>query len=217
MFRIKTVLLLTKKELLSHLDRPTTTIALIVFTLIWEFLFFRNAFLVNTASLRNLYDYLPWLLLLFASAVTMGVFAEEKSEGTLELLLTHPVKEIEVVIAKFIGSVGLLSLGLLFALPIALTFSLFAPFDWGAFIGQFLASILLAASFVSMGLFISSLLTSPIASLLTTAAASFFFIVAGTELITANLPLAIVPVLERLSLLSHTDSMARGVIDIRDA
>jgi len=216
MIRLKSLLLLTRKEIISHIDTPATSIALIVFVLFWEFLFFRNAFLVGEASLRSLYDYLPWLLLVFASAVTMGVFAQEKNEGTLELLLTHPVREIEVILAKLFGSWILVCSGLIFAVPIALTFSMFAPFDWGSFAGQLLASILLAGSLVSLGLFISSVLTSQIASLLATAAISFFFILSGSDFITANLPLLIIPFFEQLSLLTHVSSMARGVIDIRD-
>jgi ABC-type uncharacterized transport system involved in gliding motility auxiliary subunit/ABC-type transport system involved in cytochrome c biogenesis permease component len=216
MMRLKTLISLTKKEIFSHIDTPATSIGLIVFIVVWQFLFFRNAFLVGEASLRTLYDYLPWLLLFFCSAVTMGIFSQEKNEGTLELLLTHPVTHREVVIAKFLGSFLLVFSCLLFAVPIAVAFSRFGVFDWGAFVGQFLSGVFLAGCLIALGMFFSSLLTSPIASLLATAATSFFFIIAGSDFITANLPLILVPVLERLSLASHVASMSRGVIDIRD-
>ncbi len=216
MFRFKTFLSLTKKEILSHIDTPATSIALIVFIVIWQFIFFRNVFLIGETSLRTLYDYLPWLLLLFSSAVTMGVFSQEKNEGTLELLLTHPVTELEVVISKFFGSWFLVFVPLIFSIPIAISFSQFGTLDWGAFVGQFLSGIFLSGSLVALGLYLSSLLTSPIASMLATAGVSFFLILCGSDFVTANLPLVIIPVMERLSLLSHVTSLTRGVIDSRD-
>lgn len=216
MIRLHTLLSLIKKELLNLIDNPATAIAFIVFNLIWQFLFFRNVFLVGESSLRILYDYLPWLLILLTAAVTMGIFSQEKNEGTLELLLTHPVKELEIVCSKFIASWILVSFALLFTIPIAIAFSQFGIFDWGAFISQTLSGIFLTGSLLTLGIFLSSLLTSPIATLLVTSASSFFLIIAGSDFLTANLPLSFVPLFERLSLLSHTNSMARGVIDIRD-
>ncbi|MCX8008390.1 MAG: Gldg family protein [Patescibacteria group bacterium] len=216
MIRIKTIIALTKKEILSHLNTPSVSIGFIVFVFVWQFLFFRNAFLIGEASVRILFDYLPWMLLIFSSAVTMGVFSQEKNDGTIELLLTHPVKELEVVISKFLGSLFLIVVSLFFSFPIAIAFSRFGVFDWGAFFAQFFSAIFLAGCFISIGVFFSSLLTSSIASLLATSAASFFLLIVGSEFITANVPLAIVPILERLSLSSHFVSMSRGVIDVRD-
>lgn len=213
---LKTVFTLTKKEILSQIDTSSSSISFIVFLVFWQFLFFRNFFLIGEVSLRSLYDYLPWILLFFSSALTMGVFAQEKMEGTLELLLTHPVREIDVVISKFLGTFFLLSLSLLFAVPIAISISLFGPFDWGGFAGQLLSSLFLGACFISIGIFLSAFLNSQIATLLASSAVCFLFVVLGTDLITANIPLSLVPVFERLSILSHQTSMSRGVIDLRD-
>ena len=207
---------LVKKELRILFNNPSSYIVLIVFLILWQFLFFRNALLVGESSLRILYDYLPWVMLILAPAITMGSISKEKDDGTLEMLLTQPVRDTEVLVAKWISSLIFITAALIFALPVAFSFSLFGPFDWGIFAGQLLSSILFSASLIALGIFISSLFTNQIASLLLTVLASFLSLVIGTELITANLPNAIVPFLEKLSLLSHLESLSRGVIDIRD-
>ncbi len=201
---------------MGNIQTPAVSLGFIVFVFVWQFLFFRNAFLVGEASVRMLFEYLPWLFIIFVPAITMSVFSQEKSEGTIELLLTHPVKPIEVILAKFFSSWLLIVFSLVFSMPVAFSFSRFGAFDWGAYIAQFLAASFLAASFVSLGVFFSSLLTNGIASLLLTSAVSFFLLIAGSEFITANLPLPIVPIVERLAVSSHVSSMSRGVIDIRD-
>jgi len=216
MIRWQKVFTLVKKEIKSWLDNPTSYLALVVFVFLWEFLFFRNAFLIGEASLRSLYDFLPWLLLLFASAVTMSSFSQEKSEGTIETLLTHPVTEIEVVLSKFLSCLVFLTFGLLFALPIAFSFSFFGKIDFGIVFCQILASLLFACSLTSLGLFLSNQIANSTASLLATAALGFLLILAGSEFVTANLPLPLVPVFERLSFLSHFVSLSRGVIDFKD-
>ncbi len=216
MIRWQLIVAIIKKELKDYFDNPSAYIALIVFVLLWQFFFFRGVFLVGEASLRILYDYLPWLLIFFAPSVTMSAFSSEQDEGTLELVLTHPVKQTEVLVGKFCSSFLFVAIALSFVFPIALSINLFGALDFGQIIAQYLSSLFLAASLISLGLYISSLLTSQVAVLLTSAAISFFLIVAGTEFITVNLPLFLVPIFENLSLLSHVTSMSRGVIDLRD-
>lgn len=206
----------TKKELIAYFGTPTAYIVLVIFLLLWEFLFFRNAFLIGEASVRSLFEVLPWMLLFVVPAVTMGSICQEKNDGTLELLLTHPVKDMEIIIGKFIGSFMFIGFALLFTIPIAVSFSLFGNLDWGIFWGQFLASIFLSWAMISIGIFISSILNNTISSLLMSALIIFLFILAGTELLTGMTPLFLSPVLEQLSLTTHFGSMARGVIDIRD-
>lgn len=216
MIRIHKVISIVQKELSTLFDNPASYIALILFVLFWEFLFFRSAFVAGEASLRTLFDYLPWLLMFFAGSVTMTAFSQEKSEGTMELLLTHPITELEVVIGKFFSVVVFVLLGLLFSVVVAVSFSFFAALDWGIFFGQLLSGILLGLSLTSLGLFLSLLLGNPVSALIATSIGGFFFILLGSDFITQSLPLPLVPLFERMSLLSHVSSMARGVIDIRD-
>ena len=216
MLDFKNIFTITRKELKSSFDNPTAYVTIAVFLLLWEFLFFRNAFLAGEASLRQLYDFLPWLLIIFIPAVTMGAMSQEKSEGTLELLLTHPVREYELLAGKFLGKLAFTAIALAFVFPIAFAFNQFGNLDWGQVAGQYLGAVFLSAVLISLGIFVSSLFASQISSMLVSAAAIFFLIIAGFEFVTASLPLQLAPILERLSALSHFDSMARGVIDLRD-
>ncbi|HLC99736.1 MAG TPA: Gldg family protein, partial [Patescibacteria group bacterium] len=210
---VKTI---AKKELRSFFDNPTAYIILVVFLLFWEFLFFRNAFLVGESSLSGLFELLPWLMLILVPALTMGSVSQEKSDGTIELLLTHPVNEKEFILGKFFGSFIFVAITLLLVLPIAFSFQSFGSIDWGVVGGQYLAGLCLAAVLISLGLFLSSLFSNQIASLVAIVVASFFLLIIGFELVTASLPPEATPILEKISALSHFNSMARGVIDLRD-
>lgn len=211
--RVYTIL---KKELKSYLSQPLGYIIMIVFLLIWELLFFRNAFLVGESSLRGLFDLLPWLFLFFIPALTMNSLSGERSEGTLEWLLTHPLRPLELVLGKFLGSLIFVSLVLLLILSVGISFEWFGELDWGVVLAQYMASILLAAVLVSLGLWISSLFRSSIAALLVSVALSFLLLIGGSEFVTASLPLSLAPWLERLSPMSHFSGLARGVIGLAD-
>lgn len=213
---MKNILIIVKKELQGYFNSPTAYVVLVAFLLIWQFLFFRGVFLVGQASLISLFDTLPWIFLLFIPALTMGSIAQEKSQGTIEFLLTRPIREIELLAGKFIASLLFVAIALLFIFPIAWSLNKFGNLDWGVVFGQYLASVCMAMVFVSLGIFISSIFKSQISSLLTTAIASFFLVIIGFDIATARFPLSFVPYFEYSSVLSHFASMARGVIDVRD-
>ncbi len=216
MLNIYSAISITKKELRSLFNTPTAYIVIVVFLVIWEFLFFRNAFLVGEASLRSLFDLLPWMFLFFIPALTMGSISQEKNDGTLELLLTHPIRKEEVLLGKFFAQFLFIVLALLCTLPIAITFNMFGRLDWGIVAGQYLGALLMGAVFLSLGMCVSSFFNNAISSLLVTVGASFFFMIIGFDMITSRLPFMLAPVMEQLSVFSHFESMARGVIDLRD-
>lgn len=213
---LRNIIHIIRKELKGYFDSPLAYIVIIVFLLIWEFLFFRNVFLVGEASLRILFNFLPWLFLLLIPAITMGSISQEISEGTLEFLLTHPLREIELMAGKYLATLLFTGIVLLFIFPVALSLSSFGDLDWGVIAGQYLAALSMASVLISMGIFFSSLFSNQISSLLLSATGGFFLIIVGFEVVTASLPMFLAPILERLSILSHFRSMSRGVIDLRD-
>jgi len=214
--RLKNIVTIIKKELRSHFDSPTAYIVLVLFLFLWEFLFFRGAFLAGEASVRILFEYLPWLLLFLVPAITMGSVSQEKSEGTLELLLTHPLKSIDLVLGKFFASVGMVVLALLFAIPVAWSLSSFGVLDWGIVAGQLMGSLGMVLVLASLGIFISTLFASQISALLVTIFVAFFLTIAGFGLVTDRLTSGVAKISEQLSVFSHYQSMIRGVVDIRD-
>lgn len=213
---MKNILTLTRKELQSYFNNPTAYVVIAAFLLLWEFLFFRQVFLVGEVSVRGLFDLLPWLLLLVIPALAMGSIAEEKSEGTLEFLLTRPIQPIECIAGKFLGILLFFSIATAFVFPIAWSFHYFGSVDWGQTGAQYLGGIFLAAVLASLGIAVSSLVRSQITAFILSAIASFFLIISGMDIVTSRLPLAVAPFFEQLSVYNHFTSLARGVIDTRD-
>ena len=159
---MKNILTLIRKELQSSFNNPTAYVVIAAFLLLWEFLFFRQVFLIGEVSVRSLFDFLPWLLLLVVPALTMGSLAEEKSEGTLEFLLTRPIQPVELILGKFFGILVFFSIATAFVFPIAWSFHFFGTVDWGQTFAQYLGGIFLAAVLASLGIAVSSLVRSQI-------------------------------------------------------
>ncbi len=213
---MKNILIITKKELRSFFNNPTAYVVVLAFLLLWEFLFFRNVFLIGEVSLDELFQYLPWIFMVVVSALTMGTFSEEKKEGTLEFLLTHPVSRAELVIGKFLGIIAFEAAALLFVFPLAWSFSLFGELDWGKVVGQYLGSAFIGSVLTSLGIFVSTLFLSQISSFLVSLIGGFFLIIVGTNFFSSHFPLEITPFFEQLSALNHFNSISRGVVDARD-
>ncbi len=214
--RAGNVLTVVRKELRGYLDSPTAYIAAAIFLVLLQFLFFRDVFLIGEASIRGMFSFLPWLFLLLIPALTMGSISQERREGTLELLLTHPLRDGELVLGKYLAPLLFTAATLAFVVPVAWSLDRFGDLDWGIVAGQYLGAVLLASVLVALGILLSTVLASQVSALLTTAAAGFALIIVGMEMVTARLPLRLAPVVEQLSALTHFESMARGVIDVRD-
>lgn len=213
---MKNILIIARKELRSYFNNPTAYVVVLAFLFLWEFLFFRNVFLIGEISLDGLFEYLPWIFMVVIPAFTMGALAEEKNEGTLEFLLTHPLSQAELIIGKFLGVIVFISISLLFIFPLAWSFSYFGGLDWGKVFGQYLSGVFLAMVLTSLGIFISSLFSSQTSSFLVSAITGFFLVIIGTEFFSSRFPLEISFFLEQLSVSNHFDSVSRGVIDTRD-
>jgi ABC-type uncharacterized transport system involved in gliding motility auxiliary subunit/ABC-type transport system involved in multi-copper enzyme maturation permease subunit len=211
------VLTQARKELLGLFETPVAYIVTILFLGVSEFLFFKNVFLAGEASLALYYNFLPWILLFVVPALTMGSFAQERETGTYETLATQPLSELEVLLGKIVAFKVFLAGALALAVfPMAISFSFFSNIDWGMVWGGYFAGVCLSVLFASVGLAISSMFTKQVSSLLVTITALFFLIIAGTDMVAGTVPLSLTLLFERISVMSHFQSMTRGVIDVRD-
>jgi len=214
--KMKHILTIAKKELKSQAVNPTTYIISGVFLAVWEFLFFQNVFLIGEASLQSLFNLLPWFFLLLIPAITMASIAEENNNETLEILLTHPLEDRELILGKFLSSVTYVAILLLSSLPIALSLNAFGDMDFGVFVGQYVASLLLAFPLMGLGIAVSTYFRSQVPALMLSVVSTFVLIIIGSEIVTISLPSWLGTLFSRLSVLPHFNSLARGVIDIRD-
>jgi len=103
-------LTITRRELGSYFNSPVAYIVITVFLLVSGYLFFSQVFLVNEATLRDFFSTTPLIFIFFAPALTMRLLAEEKRTGTLELLITMPVTDWQVVLGKFFAALAVLTL-----------------------------------------------------------------------------------------------------------
>lgn len=207
-----------KKEFRAFFQSPIAYVFITLFLVLslWIFFFLSNFFLIGQSTLRTLFDWIPITFLIFVPAVTMRMWAEEQKLGTAELLLTFPVRDWEVVMGKFLAGFAFLTVAVLLTLPLAGTIIWLGNPDDGAMVAGYLGSILVGATYLAIGLWVSSLTQNQIVAFLISIIICFFLYIIGIPPILAALPDWLVPFVANLSLGGHYDSMGRGVIDSRD-
>jgi ABC-2 type transport system permease protein len=213
---MKTILTIFWKEFRGYFNSPIAYIFIISFLVFTSWLFFKGFFLMNQSSLRSFFSILPWVFLFLAPAVTMRSWAEEKKLGTIELLMTLPVKDYEVVLGKFLASFIFLIVTLLCSIPLPLTVMLVGNPDIGPIWGGYLGAFLMGGAYLAIGCFASSLTENQIVAFIIAIFLSFALLIIGENLVIMNLPAALVPVFTFLGLGAHFESIGRGVIDSRD-
>jgi ABC-type uncharacterized transport system involved in gliding motility auxiliary subunit len=207
---------IARRELRAMLDHPTGYVLLVVFVGINAFLFFRQAYLIGAASLRPMLDLLPWLLLFIVPAVTMRTLAEDRKSGVLEVVLTQPITELELVLGKYLGAVLFLWLALAVTLVIPIGLAFGSSLQWGTLTAQYVGAALLIGSLAGIGVWASSLTESQITAYILAVAVMFVALLIGLDPVTGALPPTLGAIAARLGVLSHFESIGRGVIDLRD-
>jgi ABC-type uncharacterized transport system involved in gliding motility auxiliary subunit len=205
-----------RRELKSQFDLPTGYVLLVAFLAINAFLYFRSAYLAQVASLRPMLDVLPWVFLFFVPAVTMRSLAEDIRGGQIEVVLAQPLSELELLLGKFVASVLFLWIALALTLPIPLALSLGADMPWSTVLAQYVGAGLLAAGFAGIGTWASSLTRSQITAFILAAVLMFLLILVGLNPLLVGLPPALAAPAARIGVLSHFESIGRGVLDLRD-
>jgi ABC-type uncharacterized transport system involved in gliding motility auxiliary subunit len=206
-----------RRELKALFDLPTGYVLLVIFLAINGFLFFRNAYLSDTGSLRPMLDQLPWLFLFFVPAVTMRALAEDIRGGQIEVVLAQPLSELELLLGKYLGAVLFLWTALALTLAIPIGLSLGADLPWGTMLGQYIGAGLLAAGLAGIGIWASSLTRSQITAFIVAAGTMFLLVLVGLDPLLVGLPPTLGTLAARIGVLSHFDSLGRGVVDLRDA
>lgn len=203
-----------KKEMKSYFNSPIAYILITVFLLFTGWFFTAGLFLVNEASLRNVMGIVPVIFIFFIPAITMRLISEEKKIGTIELILTMPIKDSEVVLGKFLASVALLFIALVFTLGYVITISIFGDPDAGPIWGTYVGLLLMGGAYLAIGLYASSITENQIVSFIIAFGIIFVFFMLDKVLI--FFPPSLTGILEYLSIDYHFNNITRGVIDSRD-
>ena len=227
---VRNIAAIAGKELRSYFGSPVAWVLLGFFAIIFGI--FYNVYLdyfvrsasqsqmgapnpvnVNSDMIRNLLGNASVLVLFLLPMVTMRTYSEEKRSGTMELLLTSPVTDLDITLGKFLGAVGVYAAMLAVTLVhIGILFGLGDP-EWKPIVAGYLGLLLLGSSFISIGLFISSTTKNQVI------AGAVTFIVALTFWIINWFDQSVTPqvaaVLNYLSVTQHFDDFGKGVIDTK--
>jgi ABC-2 type transport system permease protein len=222
-----------KKELRLYFTSPIAYVIVAVFFFIsglffWSiFDFFSKASMqsmmnpqfardlnVTDGVFRPLLSNVTVILLLLMPMVTMRLFAEERRSGTIELMLTYPVRDGAVLLGKFLAALALYALMLVGTLLYAGLLIYFARLDWGPLATGYLGLLLLGAAFLAVGLFVSSLTENQIVAAIATFGTLLALWIIGWSADSVGGTWG--KVLSHLSIIEHFDSFAKGVLDTKD-
>jgi ABC-2 type transport system permease protein len=212
---LRNTLFIAGKELRSYFVSPVAYVIVAFWLVATGFFFWRSVDVTNEASLRDVFSVVTILLLLISPALTMRLLAEESRTGTLELLLTAPVRDWSVVIGKFLGALGLYAvmIGLTLTYPVLLMLLGGNP-DWGPIWSGYIGLLLLGMSFLAVGLFASSLTSNQMVSAVI--AFVILLILFVISQVAGSVSSGVGDFLSKFSLTDHFDSFPRGIIDLKD-
>jgi ABC-2 type transport system permease protein len=209
---------IARREFAAFFTSPVAFIFFGTFLAVNLFIFFwvETFFARNIADVRPLFEWMPVLLIFLVSALSMRMWSEERRSGTLEFLLTAPVSPSAYVVGKFLAGMALVAIALALTLPLPLTVSFIGQLDWGPVFGAYVASLLLAGAYLSIGLFVSARSDNQIVSLILSVAICGVFYLLGSDALTSLFGNRAGEVLKLLGAGSRFESITRGVIDLRD-
>lgn len=203
-----------RKELNDFFVSPIAYIVISIFLLVTGFLFFLTFFLNGQASLRGFFDLLPLIFSFAIPAITMRLFAEEFSSGSMEVMMTLPLSHGEIVVGKFLAALVFICVMLLPTLAYAFTVALFGDLDWGPVIGGYAGAILLGGAFAAIGIFASTLTRNQIIAFIV--GALFCFSLTLVDKLLVFFPSSVLGLFSQIGADYHFHNIARGVIDSRD-
>ncbi|MCL2801601.1 MAG: ABC transporter permease subunit [Treponema sp.] len=211
-------LTLARKEIYQYLNAPAffgAAVFFLLFCSIWLF-FFQQYFVQDQATLRPYFAVFPIAFIIIIPIITMKSWAEERKTGTVELLLTMPFTEWDLVLGKFLGAFGILSAMLLLTIPLPLTLLSLGSFDAGLIFCEYLGAFLLGACAVSLGLLMSCLSKNQAGAFLGSAVILLVVMLINQVAMSFNLPHWLEQFFNFISLSYHFESFTKGLIDSRD-
>jgi ABC-2 type transport system permease protein len=211
---MKNIFYIFKKEFKGYFASPIAYIVISIFLVLTGWFFFSTFFLYNQAELRNFFSLLPVIWAFIIPAVTMRLFSEEFNTGTYELLLTMPVTSEQIIMGKFLSASAFVAIMMLPTLSYPIFISFLGELDWGPVIGGYIGAILLGTSFVSIGLFASSLTRNQIISFII--GMIICLILALLDKMLFFLPDYAINVFQYLGADYHFQNISKGIFDSRD-
>lgn len=213
------------KEISSFLNSLIGYIVIVVFLLInslflWVFPTEFNIPDYGYASMESLFLLAPFVFLFLIPAITMRMFSEEKKSGTIEILLTQPLSDLQIILAKYFAGLSLVVISLIPTLVFLVTVYVFGfptgNLDMGGTWGSYIGLLFLSSAFVAIGLFASSITDNQIVAFIFAIVITAFSYLGFEIIYSLDLFGSVDLFIKSLGISSHYASMSRGVIDTRD-
>ena len=209
---------LARKEIFQYLNSPAfygAAVFFLLFCSVWLF-YFQQYLVQNMATMRPYFGIFPIIYILVIPVITMKSWAEERKTGTVELLLTMPFTEWDLVLGKFFSALAVFSLILILTIPLPLTLSVLGNFDAGLIFCEYLGAFLLGAASIALGLLLSCLSKNQASAFLGSAVVLMVVMLINNITQAFNMPQWIAQCINFISLAFHFESFSRGLIDSRD-
>ena len=209
------------RELSGYFATPVAYVFIIVFLVLSGTLTFTlgNFFARGTADLQPFFQFVPWLFLFLVPALTMRLWAEERRQGTIELLLTLPIAQWQAVLGKFLAAWAFCAIALALTFPLVITVNILGDPDNGVIAAGYLGCLLVAGAYLAIGAAVSALTKNQVIAFVLAVAVCFLFAAAGSpvvgEFLDRNLP-ALSEIARGLSVTDRLAAFSRGVVTARD-
>jgi ABC-2 type transport system permease protein len=213
---------IAKREVTGYFASPVAYVFIVIFLLLTGFFAFMVSgfFDRGQANLSTFFSWHPWLYLFLVPAVGMRMWSEERRLGTIELLLTMPITPWQAIVGKFLASWLVLALALLLTFPIVITVNYLGHPDNGVILASYAGSLLLSGTYLSVSAMTSAMTRNQVVSFIVSVVICLFLILAGwppiTNLLTQWASSWFVETIAAFSVMTHFDSIQKGVIDSRD-
>lgn len=218
------MLAVLRRELAGYFVTPVAYVFIVIFLLVTGlFTFSRDLggfFERGQADLRPFFVFHPWLYLFLIPAVSMRLWAEERRQGTIELLMTLPIPLWAAIVGKFLAAWAFVAIALALTTPLWITANYLGDPDNGVIGAGYVGSLLMAGAYLAIGSCVSALTRNQVIAFIITVVVCFAFLLPGfgpaTALLSAWTPPRLVEAIASFSFLTRFESVAKGVIDLRD-
>ena len=217
---MRVTLTIARRELAAYFSTPLAYVFMVAFVAgSGAATFFLGGFMERRqADLTPFFDFQPFLFLVLVPAVGMRLWAEERRQGTIELLMTLPITPWQAVMGKFLAAWLFIGANLALTFPIWITVDYLGEPDHGVIIASYLASFLMAGALMAGTSFISATTKSQVVAFVFSVTLGFLLMVAGLDLVTDAFsgwaPQYLVDLVASFSLLTHFSAISRGVLDV---
>lgn len=219
---MRNTLIVCKRELGGYFTTPVAYVFIVVFLVLVGFLTFQlgNWYERGQADLQPFFEFHPWVYLFLIPAVSMRLWAEERRQGTIELLFTLPVTLAQSVVGKFLAAWAFTGIALVLTFPMWITVNVLGKPDNGVILASYIGSFLMAGGYLAIGAFVSGITKNQVIAFVVSVTICLLFVLAGLPMvldaISGVMPVWFVDTVRSFGFLTHFTTIATGVVDLRN-